>query len=142
MIDRTEIIIVDDDEKDRIETSRIVRKIFPDHNVTEFSDADRALSVVTAETRDKIFLVISDSQTEKSGMRCVGNLTADGIDILSMAKESGIPHAVFYSISAPTYSDMLRERGIVSVAKKRFGQSSQPSTNGINALEQYLRSIQ
>lgn len=142
MIERTEIIIIDDDVNDRSEISRIVRKIFPDHNVTEFLDADKALSVVATETRDKIFLVISDSQTEKSGMRHIGSPTADGIDILSTAKESGIPHAVFYSISAPTYSDMLRERGIVSVAKKRFGQSSQPPTNGINALEQYLRSIQ
>lgn len=141
MTERTEIIIVDDDEKDRIETSRIVRKFFPDHNITEFLDADSALTAVTAQTRDEIFLVISDSQTEKSGMRRVGTFTADGIDLLSVAKENGVPHAVFYSISAPTYLDMLRERGIVSVAKKTF-RPNQPQTDETNTLEQFLRGIQ
>lgn len=123
--ERTEAIIVDDDQQVRAEIRTAVSDLFKGLRVHEFARAEDALAVIQSDVGDKCWLVICDSQTEKSGVFTASSKkpsrnswrSTDGRELVGSAKQKGIPNVAYYSISACTFEELLAPDGIVCIQK-------------------------
>lgn len=123
--ERTEAIIVDDDQQVRAEIRTAVEDLFENIHIHEFARAEDALAVIQSDVGDRCWLVICDSQIEKSGIFTAGSdkpprnswRSIDGRELVGGAKQKGIPNVAYYSISACTFEELLAPDGIVCIQK-------------------------
>ncbi|MBI4994304.1 hypothetical protein HZC21_01510 [Candidatus Peregrinibacteria bacterium] len=130
---RTEIIILDDDESVRAEIAQAVRDIFPGLVVREISDISIVMGLIM-DSAARIFMLISDGQMNKG----VG---PDGADVTYFARQEFIPHVVLYSINTPWMGEMVKSTGVTCIQKPHNTSKDHERPQNHEQLKAWLKTI-